>query len=185
MMPIEVLARHIAPDTPLFQTVLTHSGAVARKALQCLHERGIRADEQFVYEAAMLHDIGVVKTDAPSIHCHGDLPYIAHGVAGREMLEAEGLPRHALVCERHTGSGLTVDDIERQGLPLPRRDMTPQSVEERVICYADKFFSKSGDLEKEKPLDEVVGQMRAHGPEALERFMALHREFGPATEPLQ
>lgn len=179
MMPIEVLARHIDPASPLFETVLAHSGAVARKALRCLHERGIRADEQLVYEGAMLHDIGVVMTDAPSIHCHGTLPYIAHGVAGREILEAEGLPRHALICERHTGSGLTVDDIDRQHLPLPRRDMTPQSLEERVICYADKFFSKSGELEKEKPLDRVIDQMKAHGPESLERFMALHREFGP------
>lgn len=179
MLPVEILAHHIDPSTPLFELVLTHSGAVARKALQCLHERGIKADEKFVYEAALLHDIGVVRTNAPGIHCHGELPYIAHGIAGREILEAEGLPRHALVCERHTGAGLTVDDIERQSLPLPHRDMTPRSVEERVICYADKFFSKSAEPEKEKPIDEVIESMRRHGQGTLDRFMDLHAEFGP------
>ncbi len=59
------------------------------------------------------------------------------------MLEAEGLPRHALVCERHTGAGLTVDDIISQRLPLPLRDMTPQTLEERLICYADKFYPRA------------------------------------------
>ena len=94
------------------------------------------------------------------------------------MLEAEGLPRHALVCERHTGAGLTVDDIIRQHLPLPLRDMTPQTLEERLICYADKFYSKSGDIRREKPLDKVMKSMERHGPDTLARFMALHKEFG-------
>ena len=76
------------------------------------------------------------------------------------------------------GSGLTIDDIRSQNLPLPHRDMTPQSVEERIICYADKFYSKSGDITKEKPIDKVIRSMARHGEDTLERFMRLHREFG-------
>ncbi len=84
----------------------------------------------------MLHDIGVVRCNAPSIHCLGELPYICHGVAGREMLDNLGLHRHALVCERHTGSGLTVEDIIRQRLPLPHREMLPITTEEKfhLLC---------------------------------------------------
>ena len=129
-------------------------------------------------EAALLHDIGIIRCYAPDIRCEGELPYICHGVEGRRMLEAEGLPRHALVCERHTGAGLTVDDIISQRLPLPLRDMTPQTLEERLICYADKFYSKSGDIRREKTLDKVIKSMERHGPDTLARFMALHKEFG-------
>lgn len=165
-------------NNELLETVAIHSECVAGKALDCLRKRGIEADLEFVREAALLHDIGVVRCDAPSIHCYGSLPYICHGVEGRKMLEELSLPRHALVCERHTGSGLSVDDIIRQELPLPRRDMLPVSIEEKVICYADKFFSKSGNLREEKPLEKVIGQMERFGPDSLSRFMELHRLFG-------
>lgn len=161
----------------LLATVMLHSECVARKALGCLHLKGIEADEKFVREAAMLHDIGVVRCNAPSIFCYGNQPYICHGVEGREILENEGLPRHALVCERHTGSGLTIDDIVSQNLPLPHRDMTPRSIEEKVICYADKFFSKSGELTEEKSIEKVINQMSSFGEESLNRFLNLHSIF--------
>ena len=162
----------------LLATVILHSECVARTALLCADKRGIDVDRTFVREAAMLHDIGVVRCNAPSIHCLGELPYICHGVAGREMLDNLGLHRHALVCERHTGSGLTVEDIIRQGLPLPHREMLPITTEEKLICYADKFFSKSGDLTEEKTLDKIISQMSAHGEDSLARFMQLHELFG-------
>lgn len=161
------------------RTILTvHSRLVAEKALACARARGIEADLTFVEEAAMLHDIGIFRCDAPDICCEGELPYICHGVEGHRILDLEGLPRHALVCERHTGAGLTVSDIIRQNLPLPHRDMTPQSVEERLVCYADKFYSKSGDIRAEKPLERVLRSLERHGPDTLARFLALHREFG-------
>ena len=106
------------------------------------------------------------------------LPYICHGIEGSRILRLEGFPRHALVCERHTGAGLTIDDIRSQSLPLPLRDMTPQSLEEKLICYADKFFSKSGDIYKEKSLDKVISSMSRHGEETLHRFLHLHQLFG-------
>ncbi len=82
------------------------------------------------------------------------------------------------MCERHTGSGLTVEDIERQKLPLPHRDMLPISLEEKLVCYADKFFSKSGDIEREKSLEKVIESMRRHGEDTLNRFLELHALFG-------
>lgn len=179
MRDIEQIFKPLYKDNrELLATVTIHSGCVARKALDCLKRRGIEADTEFVGEAALLHDIGVVKCNAPSIFCYGSLPYICHGVEGRKILEAAGLPRHALVCERHTGSGLSVTDIERQKLPLPHRDMLPLSIEEKVICYADKFYSKSGNLTEEKPFEKVIAQMERFGPESLKRFLALHEMFG-------
>lgn len=154
-----------------------HSECVARKALDVAREAGFedKIDRQFVYDAAMLHDIGVCRCDAPGIHCHGTLPYICHGIAGAEILKEEGLDeRYQRICARHTGTGITAEDIRRQHLPLPPGDYTPQTLEEKLICYADKFFSKSGDPRKEKSLDKVEASMARHGAESLARFHQLH-----------
>lgn len=165
-------------ESALYELLRTHSELVAQKALDCAERHALDIDRRFVWEAAMLHDIGIFRTDAPGILCNGTEPYIRHGVIGRELLDGLGLPRHALVCERHTGAGLTVDDIIAQNLPLPHRDMVPISTEERLICYADKFFSKSGQFWKEKSLESVLRSMRKHGPETVSRFQAMHDEFG-------
>lgn len=162
----------------LLATVLTHSQAVARKAIECIRKRGLNIDLDFVIHGAMTHDIGVVKCNAPSIHCLGSEPYICHGLIGRKMLEKEGLYRQAMICERHTGSGLSINDIKRQKLPLPLRNMMPLTIEEKLICYADKFFSKSGELEKEKPFEKVCIQMERFGEESLNRFIDMHEMFG-------
>lgn len=173
----DIFNRFYSDNPDLLSTVTVHSECVARKAIRCLEERKIDADLDFVWEAAMLHDIGVVRCHAPSIFCFGTEPYICHGIEGRKMLDSLGLHRHALVCERHTGSGLSVSDIIRQDLPLPHRDMLPLSVEEKVICYADKFFSKSGNLTEEKKLEKVIAQMEKFGADSLNRFLDLHSMF--------
>lgn len=174
---LEILRRYTAGNAPLCELLIAHSEAVRDKALQIAVRKSLDVDMQFVEEAAMLHDIGVVRVDAPGIHCLGQQPYICHGVEGRHILEDEGLPRHALVCERHTGSGISRAQIIEAGLPLPHRDMLPISLEEKLICYADKFYSKSRAPRAEKPLERIMQQMAEHGPEAYERFMQLHSLF--------
>ena len=175
----EIIDRY-AKDEELKRLLIVHSANVARKALDVADNCGLgdRIDRQFVWDASMLHDIGIVACDAPSIHCHGHLPYIRHGIAGAEILRKEGLGEDfCRVCERHTGSGILASEIEAQGLPLPVKDYVPETIEEKLICYADKFFSKSGDPAREKTLERVEASMRRHGPEPLERFMKLHSLF--------
>lgn len=177
---LRIIEEYYGGKNELKELLLTHSEAVALKAAKCAEARGLtgEADMEFLEEASLLHDIGILMTDAPSIHCHGSLPYICHGIAGAGLLEAEGLPRHARVAERHTGAGLTVKDIETQNLPLPHQDYLPETLEEKLICYADKFFSKSGDPRKEKSPEKVMEQMKRHGQDTFDRFMELHLLFG-------
>ena len=112
----------------------------------------------------LLHDIGVCRIVAPKIGLEQGFPYIMHGIIGREILEQEGLPRHALVCERHIGVGLTVEDIIRQGLPLPQRDMSPVSTAEQIVCFADLFYSKSpGKITKQKSPEKVRRKLAGFG----------------------
>lgn len=177
--PMEIIRRWYTPGTPLYDTLVTHSRAVADKALALGRASGMDLDLDFVESAAMLHDIGIIDCDAPSIHCHGSLPYIAHGTAGSRMLESLGLHRHALVCERHTGAGISLAQIVERALPLPPRPMLPLTPEEKLVCYADKFFSKSrDDLRREKPVEKITAQMEAFGPDTLRRFLEMHRMFG-------
>lgn len=179
MDPYTIIDEIYSGHDELRRLLIIHSANVARKALDALETSGIAADERFIYEAAMLHDIGIIETDAPDILCNGSQPYIRHGLIGAEMLDSRGLTMHARVCEHHTGAGLNADDIHRQNLPLPPRDFCPVTIEEKAICYADKFFSKSGDPNREKSFEQVVHSMERHGADTLKRFLALHSLFRP------
>ncbi len=178
MLDCEGLIKKYCGENDLAEAVIIHSRCVMNKAIKLIIDKDVEIDIDFVKEACLLHDIGVFRCNAPQIGCFGDKPYIMHGVLGRELLEKEGLPSHALVCERHTGSGLTKNNIINQNLPLPHRDMLPISIEEKLVCYADKFFSKSGNLKEEKPIELIMRQMKKHGEDVLQRFEALHQLFG-------
>lgn len=175
-----ILNKYYEEGSALLGLLLTHSECVARKALDVADAARLNIDKDFVYDAAMLHDIGIFRCDAPGIYCYGTEPYIRHGVIGAELLRNEGLQEFARVCERHTGAGLTAKEIAETGLPLPHMDFLPESLEEKLICYADKFFSKSRDPREEKPLDRVRASMAKFGPDSLVRFDDMHRLFIPA-----
>ncbi len=175
----QLLLRFYDKDSDLFRLLWLHSRQVAEKALSVAEMFGDKVDRRFISEAALLHDIGIIRTYAPSIFCTGSQPYIKHGVIGAEMLRniSDDLNRHALVCERHTGSGLAAEEIEAAHLPLPVHDMLPLSLEEKIICYADKFFSKSSP-DKIKTIENIRKDMSRFGEKQLARFNDLHRLFG-------
>ena len=167
------------PGKDAFLIIMVHSRLVATKALQTarnLYHQEI--DLRFLEEAALLHDIGVCRTAAPKFHCHGNEPYIRHGIIGKEILEAEGFPRHALVCERHIGVGLSVDDIRSQKLPLPEEEMMPLSLEEKIVCFADLFYSKNPQkYGKEKTFDEIKAGLEKYGKHKVMIFEGWLKDF--------
>jgi len=172
MDAVKILQRYIAPDTELYHIVYTHSRSVADKALSlAARHPELPLDPVFLETSALVHDIGVFKTKAPAIQCFGTFPYICHGYLGREIVEQEGFPRHALVCERHTGTGLSLSEILNNHLPLPPRDLSPVSLEEQLICFADKFFSKTS-LNDEITLAVVRSRLEKYGAEGVKRFDA-------------
>lgn len=174
----KIIDKYYPEGTRLRDIFMRHSRQVADLALDINRRRGLGLDPDTVETAAMLHDIGIFKTDADGIDCHGTEPYIRHGILGAELLRREGMPEEiARIAERHTGAGITADDIRSMHLPLPEGDYTPQTLLERLICYADKFYSKTR-LDSAKPLDSVRASMLRHSPETLKRFEKLHAEFG-------
>ncbi|MBP1639926.1 MAG: hypothetical protein H6Q17_1509 [Bacteroidetes bacterium] len=170
MSPLSILTKYYNTDSQLYAILLKHSQSVTHKAVEIsLRHPELQADTEFIAEAAMLHDIGIFLTNAPQIECYGDHKYIEHGYLGADILRAEGLPRHALVCERHTGTGLSAEYIKENNLPLPLRDLRPVSIEEQIICYADKFYSKSKN-DIELPIEAVRETLSKYGQAVLSRF---------------
>ena len=170
MEPLKIIKKYYKEDSTLYTILVKHSEAVAKKAIEIARNHPeMQADLDFIYEAAMLHDIGIYLTDAPDIQCFGEEPYICHGYLGNSLLQHEGFPKHGLVCERHTGMGLDVRQIIEKGLPVPQRDMMPLSVEEQIICFADKFYSKS-KLGEKKTIEKIRKSMEKYGDAQIKRF---------------
>nr|WP_320116451.1 HD domain-containing protein [uncultured Desulfuromonas sp.] len=167
--PIEILTAYYPPHTKAHHILVRHSQHVAEKALSIarhLCEEGETIDLEFIHQAAMLHDIGIFRVHAPALGCYGQLPYLHHGVEGAKLLRAEGLPQHAGVCERHTGVGLTAEEIDRNQLGLPVRDMVPTTLEEQIIAYADLFFSKNPQrLDRQRSAEKVRKSLCKFGEE--------------------
>ena len=175
-LALQIIERFYADAPELHRVLMKHSSQVKEKALQIAETSPLPLDLEVISNGAMLHDIGIICCHAPDIFCFGELPYITHGIAGADMLRKldPALEVYARICERHTGSGLTADDIVKQHLPLPIRDFLPETPEEKLICLADKFFSKSGDMQ-EKSFASVRRSMEKFGAESLIRFEELCR----------
>lgn len=166
---MEIIKKYYNPHSMAFKILVNHSKAVAEKALKIAEKFDV--NREFIYEAAMLHDIGIFMTNTPKLDCHGKFPYICHGYLGREILEKEGFPEHALVCERHTGVGIKREEIIKNKLPLPQRDMVPLSMEEKIIAFADKFFSKESDGSvRIRTIEEIIKDLSRYGEEKVKIF---------------
>lgn len=174
----ELIDKYYPEENKLKEMLLIHSGEVCNKALEVSHcHPELQLDEEILRNGAMLHDIGIFLTNAPSIYCHGKENYLLHGYLGGQILRKEGLPVLARICERHTGAGLTREDIIKQQIPLPHQNFLPETEEEKVICYADKFYSKS-DINRVKTWEEAYQSLLKFGIEGATRFKCWHEQFG-------
>lgn len=180
MDPIKIIQRYYDSGSRAYRILVAHGERVAQKAIQAaVAVKHLSPDTGLIQRAAMLHDIGMLKTNVPELGCHGEDPYIKHGVIGRQMLEDIGLAAEALICERHVGAGISAAEICRRKLPLPKRDMLPISIEEQIICYADKFFSKGRRRNgTAKPLPSIIKALAHYGPDQVSRFQNWVQLFG-------
>lgn len=183
----KIIDKFYPVDDNLRRLLLLHSRQVGDRALRVVKRHPeMRLDPLFVENAAMLHDVGIFLTDAPGIYCMGTQPYLLHGRLGAELLrrEAESLSADeaslceciARVCERHTGTGLTAENIRQQQLPLPEEDFLPETLEEQLICYADKFYSKSHP-ERERTVEQTAKSLEKFGAAGVEKFLRWAEMF--------
>lgn len=168
----DIIAQFYKPDTEAYRVLLIHGKMVSILAVEIAHQIDVNdINIRFIEEAAMLHDIGMIKTNTPDLGCFGKEPYIKHGILGKEMLNSIGLFKHALVCETHIGVGITKEDVIKRHLPLPAKDMVPISIEEKIVAFADKFYSKTPHkLTHKKSIDVVRKKIAKHGLQKLAIF---------------
>ncbi len=111
--------------------VITHIEKVTEKALELgrrLKKKGIDIDLELLEMGGYLHDIGRSVT-------HG----IEHGVEGAKVLRKYGFSDPVIrLVERHIGAGITAEEAARLG--LPKKDFIPETLEEKMLAYADKFL---------------------------------------------
>jgi uncharacterized protein len=174
---IRALHEKHAPTRQAFELVHTHCEIVWSIAEHLIADTAAPVDADLVRTGCLLHDIGVYRL----VDAHGQLDranYVRHGVLGHEILRQEGFPeeiRRFASC--HTGVGLTKHDVVSQGLPLPPCDYLAETVEERLVMYADKFHTKSTPP-KFLSAATYARYVARFGSEKTEIFDALRAEFG-------
>jgi uncharacterized protein (TIGR00295 family) len=149
---VELLKKY-ANSHEQFLKVYRHSKKVQEIALR-IGKKIKGADIGFIKIASLLHDIG-------RFECPPGKKTICHGIKGGEILKKEGFDhRFIRVCERHLGSGISAVDIKVQKLDIPLRDYLPETIEEKIITYADNlvFGDREGsDKEVFKRYREEIG----------------------------
>lgn len=164
-----------APDDHALKVVLTHSRIVCDIALHLAAKNKLAGlNMQLVEAGALLHDIGTYQ-----LYSDGKFDkerYITHGVLGYEILKKEGYTESLCrIASNHTGTGITREMIKEQSLPLPDNDYVANSIEERLVMYADKFHSKTPKFNTRESYHKFSEQF---GEKATERFEAMVQEFG-------
>ena len=84
-----IIDKYYPAGSPLRDIYMRHCRSVANLALDIARRKGLDLSPADIEAAAMLHDIGIVRTDAPGIHCHGSEPYLAHGRIGADLLAGQ------------------------------------------------------------------------------------------------
>jgi uncharacterized protein len=133
------------------------AGEIARK----IKSRGHVVDIDFVESAALLHDMGRNKT-------HG----VGHGVGGAKILG--DYPGYARVCERHIGGGITADEAEKLG--LDKKDYLPETLEEKIVCYADKITDGTKRITIEEAIKKFQTKLGKNHP-TIERIKKIEKDI--------
>lgn len=133
ILPNRDLAIELMKKLKLPVSIRYHSLQVAKKALEIANTvTKVKLDKDLIEMGALLHDIGRTKT-------HG----FKHALIGGKILRERGFPGSlARMCETHILGGLDKEDSIEVG--LPEKDFLPVSIEEKIVCLADKIVGSSG-----------------------------------------
>lgn len=171
---IEQLHRRHAPDEAAYDLIFTHCQIVWEIAQSIITEKQLVVDIELVRAGCFLHDIGTYALYQDNGFNEGS--YITHGILGYELLQNEGYGEALCrIASHHTGVGLSKEDIQHQGLPLPHEDFLAESLEEKLVMYADKFHSKHPRFNSFEGYRDTLAQF---GAEKVAYFAELAEVFG-------
>jgi len=182
----EIVALH-KKDTPsdnAFNLVFTHSQIIWELTEQLIKKSNLPVNTQLVKAGCLLHDIGVYRLYLPD----GEIDhanYIKHGTEGYMLLKEENFDEQlSRFASCHTGVGLSKEEIEKDGLPIPPADYFAKTPEEQLVMYADKFHTKTMPP-KFMTADTFAKKQMKFGEEKVNRFRQFQKKFGtPDLQPL-
>ena len=147
--------------------VISHCKAVAKQAVQLADkctENGVNVNAQLVHVGALLHDIGRSRT-------HN----VDHVVIGANLARSLNLPAPIVsIIERHMGGGITAEEASELG--WPKKSYMPETIEEKIVAYADKLMEGSKVVPIQDTIRKLVEQLGADHP-ASQRVLRLHDEI--------
>ena len=145
--------------------VITHCQAVTSLALEIaekLKTKNYTVNLPLIEAGALLHDLGRSKT-------HN----VNHAIEGMKLAQTEGLPETVIcIIKRHVGAGITAEEAEQ--LNWPKDNYIPQTLEEKIVCYADKCISGNDRIHVETTIKQLHDQKLDN---AAERVRKLHNEI--------
>jgi len=137
---------------------------IAVRMARQLKDKGHDVDVELVEIGSILHDIGRSKTHDTD-----------HGAVGGEMVRQLGIAEPvARIVDRHIGAGIPED--EARALGLPEGVYVPETLEEKIVCYADKLIAGWREVDISVTVEDFTEKM-GRGHPAIERLWSLHREM--------
>jgi uncharacterized protein len=147
--------------------VINHCITVAKTAVEIAEShirRGVNVDLALVRSGALLHDIGRSATAK-----------VKHGAEGGRILREAGFSEDlARIAERHVGAGIPKEEAEKLGLPT--QDYLPETLEEKIVCYADKLVSGNKVTDIDHVIQDFASKLGPDHP-SIERIKRLHNEI--------
>ena len=164
-LPSREQALQFLRQSGCLRNVIKHCEAVAELAVEIANackERGLEVDSELVEIGALLHDIGRAKTH--SVH---------HAVIGAEIAESLGLPETVIsIIKRHVGGGITASEAKKLGWPMDI--YVPQTLEEKIVSYADKLIEGSQRVPIERTIENLSRELP---PSSIAGIRRLHMEM--------
>ncbi|MEM3437937.1 MAG: HDIG domain-containing protein [Nitrososphaerales archaeon] len=159
---INLLKKENSPEV-----LIKHSMTVSEVStilVLALKEKGYYVDLDLVKIGGLLHDIGRVKTHS-----------VLHGYLGGKILRERGVDeRIARIAERHVGGGISSEEAKKLG--LPDGIYMPESLEEKIVCFADKIVEINNVIPLEKTLDTLRKEL-GYENDAVKRIIGLKDEL--------
>lgn len=171
---IQSLHKRYAFNDADFELVFGHCQIVNEIAQWCVNKNNLEVDEKLLEAACLLHDIGTygLLQDATGSKKF----YPQHAILGATILKEEGMDDKIVeIVRTHVLLGLNKEDIEKQGWALPLKDFEPKTLEAKVLCYADRFHSKSPHFNS---AESFMNSLEKDLPNQAKKFKAMIDEFG-------
>ena len=147
--------------------VIEHCINVTKIALRVgsqLIFRGHDVDMRLVESGALLHDIGRSRTHD-----------VDHAIVGAEIAREMGLQEELVgIIEVHIGAGIPADEAVELG--LPERHFFAETLEEKIVAYADKLIMGRREVPFETTVDSFALKLGEDHP-SIDRLWTLHNEM--------